>query len=112
MAGRSKLLLPIAALAAALALAAQARAWAPDAATLGRGQAWAEVLPGGDGAALIHAAVDIPVLHAVLGGLRHQRECREGAHDPVGGLHQFASTMSIGVRRADKPGRRLQLRND
>lgn len=55
-----RLLAAVGAIAATAAMAAQARAWSPDAATLARGQAWAEVLPSGDGAALIHAAVDIP----------------------------------------------------
>jgi hypothetical protein len=52
----------LAALGAVLISATGALAWAPDAQLqreLVRGESWAEVLPAGDGAGLIHAAIDI-----------------------------------------------------
>lgn len=49
-------------IAALLASAGAALAWAPDARVqreIAEGQSWAEVLPSSDGAGLIHAAIDI-----------------------------------------------------
>ncbi len=43
-----------------------ASAWAPDDGVLRGGQAWAEVLPDTGGAALIHAAVDIPATPKIV----------------------------------------------
>jgi uncharacterized protein YndB with AHSA1/START domain len=65
---------------AALLLAGRAEAWSPGAAavkTLAEGQAWAEVLPDSDGAAMIHGAVDIAAPPALVWAI--MTDCRMAA---------------------------------
>lgn len=73
-----KVVTPIA--AAAVLLPAIAAAWTPGPATLAvlaQGQAWSEVLPDTDGAAMIHAAVDIPASPSVVWAV--MTDCRMAA---------------------------------